>query len=340
MNHELYMQRCIHLANNARGYTSPNPLVGAVVVHNDKIIGEGWHHKSGEPHAEVNAINSVEDQSLLTASTIYVSLEPCAHFGKTPPCSDLIIEKKIPKVVIGCRDPFTEVNGRGIEKLKAAGVEVIEGILKEKCQQLNAPFFTYHTQRRPYIILKWAQTANGFMDVSRQQNEKGVNWITQPETKVLVHKWRAEVDAILVGANTVLNDDPTLTVREVEGPNPVRLVLDPNDRINGDFKIFNSDVKTYIFPRNKESDGYVKLNAEEPLLPQLMAFCYNQKIQSLLVEGGAYTLQQFLNEGLWDEARVLSGTTSFDKGLNAPAMNLKPTETLAFGKDTLNIYRP
>lgn len=343
MKHESYMQRCISLAENAKGQTSPNPLVGAVVVYQDRIIGEGWHHFAGGPHAEVNAINSVEDPSLLSQSTIYVSLEPCAHFGKTPPCSDLIIEKKIPRVVIGCRDPFSEVNGRGIEKLRASGVEVIEGVLEEECRNLNAGFFTFHTKKRPYIILKWAQTTDGFMDPIRQNGDKGVKWITQPETKVLVHQWRAEVDAILVGKNTVLNDDPSLTVREVAGKNPIRLVMDPHMQIRGSYSIFNDEAKTFIFtgtqefPKNNTLYQYIDFDLNP--LHDILQFCYQHEIQTLMVEGGAKTIQSFIDGGLWDEARVLNGVSRFGAGLSAPRLNLPPSETTHFAKDTLNIYR-
>lgn len=343
MNHQLYMQRCISLAKNGRGQTSPNPMVGAVVVHNDKIIGEGWHHYAGAPHAEVNAINNVSDPDLLSQSTIYVSLEPCAHFGKTPPCSDLIIEKKIPKVAIGCRDPFSEVNGRGIEKLRASSVEVVEGVLEKECRDLNAAFFTFHIKKRPYIILKWAQTADGFMDPIRENGEKGIKWITQPETKVLVHQWRAEVDAILVGKNTVINDDPSLTVREVAGKNPIRLVIDPEMQIRGSYSILNEEVQTFIFtgaqeiPKGKTLHQFIDFEINP--LHDILEFCYRHEVQSLMVEGGATTLQSFIDAGLWDEARVFTGITRFGQGLSAPKIPLLPSETTHFAKDTLNIYR-
>ncbi len=344
MNHELYIKRCIDLAQNAKGYTSPNPMVGSVIVCEDKIIGEGWHHAPGLPHAEVNAINSVTEKEKLEDSTIYVSLEPCAHFGRTPPCSDLIIENKIPRVVIGCRDPFEQVNGRGIEKLKAAGIEVTEGILEEECLKLNKAFFTFHTKKRPYIILKWAQTADGFMDISRKENEKGINWITQPETKTLVHQWRAEVDAILVGKNTILNDNPSLTVREVEGKNPIRLIIDPRAQLSNDHSIFNNDAPTAIFTdQNTKAKNGVKHQlidySSEPLT-EIMNYCYNHQIQSVLVEGGAHTLQSFINAGLWDEARVLTGLSKFKNGLQAPQIKLAPASSFSFGKDQVNIYHP
>lgn len=343
MKHELYIKRCIQLAKNAKGNTSPNPLVGSVIVHNNKIIGEGWHAKAGEPHAEVNAINSVKDKSLLAESTIYVSLEPCAHFGKTPPCADLIVKNKIPKVVIGCRDPFDAVNGKGIEKLKTAGMDVSVGILEEECLALNNSFFTYHTKKRPYVILKWAQTQDGFLDKLREDKDKGVNWITQPETKILVHHWRHEVDAILVGANTIINDNPELTVRLVEGQNPVRLIIDPNNRISVDANIFSTSGKTVVFTNspkpNRENITYAKLEDGKPILESVLKTCYDLQIQSILVEGGAHTLQSFIDAQLWDEARVLTGASSFGQGLKAPSLNLTPAETHQYGKDALNIFR-
>ncbi len=343
MNEEFYIKRCIQLAENAHGNTSPNPLVGSVVVYENKIIGEGWHKKAGEPHAEVNAINSVKDKSLLAKSTIYVNLEPCAHYGKTPPCADLIVKHKIPRVIIGCRDPFDAVNGKGIEKLKAAGIEVSVGVLEKDCLELNKAFFTYHTKQRPYIILKWAQTQDGYLDKVRKENKSGVNWITQPETKLLVHKWRHEVDAILVGANTVVNDNPELTTRLIEGKNPIRLIVDPNHKTHADARIFCVSGKTILFTNtpktNKDNIIYAKLENGVTILDSVIKTCNHLKIQSILVEGGAQTIQTFINADLWDEARVLYGASSFGQGLLAPKMKLTPIETHHYGKDKLNIYR-
>lgn len=344
MNHELYIKRCVELAQNAKGYTSPNPMVGSVVIYKEQIIGEGWHRAPGQPHAEVNAINSIQDKSKLQNSTIYVSLEPCAHFGRTPPCCDLIIENKIPRVVIGCRDPFKQVNGRGIEKLKAAGIDVTEGVLEKECLNLNKAFFTFHTKKRPFIILKWAQTADGFMDISREENEKGIKWITQPETKTLVHQWRAEVDAILVGKNTVLNDNPSLTVREVKGKNPIRLVIDPKGEVRMDHTICNNEAPTVIFTdqsaESQKNTNNELINYSGQPLKQIMNYCFQQQIQSILVEGGRHTLQSFIDAGLWDEARVLIGISRFKNGLMALEMNHSPTSSFTFGKDQVNIYHP
>jgi diaminohydroxyphosphoribosylaminopyrimidine deaminase/5-amino-6-(5-phosphoribosylamino)uracil reductase len=343
MNHEKYMQRCIELAQNARGYTSPNPMVGAVIVYQNTIIGEGWHHAPGLPHAEVNAINNVADKSLLKHSTIYVSLEPCAHFGRTPPCSDLIIHHKIPRVVIGCRDPFEHVNGRGIKKLKEAGIEVIEEVLKQQCLNLNKAFFTFHTKRRPYIILKWAQTNDGFIDRTRNGQEKGVNWISQPETQTLVHSWRAQVDAILVGATTVLHDNPSLTVRAVEGKNPTRLIIDPNNKVNKSFAVNDDEALSAFFRKNPSQQPLQPGTNAEVLykgdaLQTVVSYCLKNNLQSILVEGGAHTLQAFIEAGLYDEIRVITGVSSFSSGLKAPVFKARKQQSFAFGKDIVNIY--
>lgn len=341
--HEKYMARCIQLALNAKGKTSPNPMVGAVIVHQDRIIGEGYHTKAGEPHAEVVAINNVrpEDQNLIQQSTIYVSLEPCAHYGKTPPCSDLIIDKNIPNIVIGCIDPYAEVAGKGIEKLLKAGRNVIVGILEEECLDLNKRFFTFHQQKRPYILLKWAQTLDGFIDRDRKNNETRINWITQEETKLVVHQWRSEEDAILVGKNTVINDNPTLTTREIDGKIPLRIVIDPDnsfkDKIE-DHLIFNTDAKTIVFNTIENTDSghvqFIKVNADN-LIPEILEQLFNMEVQSILIEGGAYTIQQFINSNYWDEARVLIGDTFFGKGLDAPHIENKPDRSENFKNDKI-----
>lgn len=341
--HEKYMERCIQLALNAKGKTSPNPMVGAVIVYQDRIIGEGYHYKSGEPHAEVIAINRVknEDQHLLQQSTIYVSLEPCAHFGKTPPCSDLIIEKKIPNIVIGCIDPYAEVAGKGVEKLLKAGRNVIVGVLEEKCLELNKRFFTYHQQKRPYIILKWAQTLDGFIDKGRSNNESGINWITQDATKLITHQWRSEEDAILVGKTTVINDNPTLTTREVYGKSPLRVVIDPNNNLKNKFKdynIFTGPIKTIVFNtiENIERDNvlFIKINSNT-IISEVLDYLYKKEIQSIIIEGGAYTIQQFIDSNKWDEARILIGNTSFGKGLKAPILEYKPVHSEIFANDKI-----
>jgi len=340
-NDNLYMQRCIDLAYLGQRVVMPNPMVGAVVVHNNSIIGEGYHQKYGEAHAEVNAINSVENKELLQNSTIYVSLEPCAHFGKTPPCSDLIIKHKLKRVVIGCIDTFSEVAGKGIEKLKKAGIEVTVGVLENECRNLNKRFFTFHEQMRPYIILKWAQTQDGFIDKIRNTNEKGINWITAKETKSLVHQWRSEEHGILIGKNTVLNDNPSLTVRNVNGENPIRIVIDKDNSINySNFKIADNESTTYILNKykgeSKNKTHWVKI--DDFYLKNIVSKLYELNIQSIIVEGGNFTLQQFIIEGYWDEARVLFGENNFKNGLKAPQLNQQPDFSTTFFNDNINFY--
>ena len=341
MKHEAYMQRCIELAQNGAGNVSPNPMVGAVVVHDDKIIGEGYHQLYGEAHAEVNAINAVKDKSLLSKATIYVSLEPCVHFGKTHPCSDLIIESKIPNAVIGCRDSYTEVDGKGIEKLRKAGVNVIFGVLEKACLALNKRFFTFHENKRPYIILKWAQSQDGFMDKNRTDTCPTINWITHPNTKQLTHKWRSEEDAILIGKNTAINDNPELTTRVVHGKNPIRIVIDKKLELAKDLKIFNSASKTIILNELKNEENDLILHKKvtfEPFFDDLWSICAENNIISIIIEGGAFTLNQFLENHLWDEIRVLTGKPFFSEGVKAPQLNIKPAEKFTFGKDKITYY--
>ncbi len=315
------MSRCIQLAKLGAGNVAPNPMVGAVLVYNDKIIGEGYHQQYGEPHAEVNCIKNVSDENkpLIEKSTMYVSLEPCSHFGKTPPCSDLIIQQKIKKVVIGCRDIYEEVDGKGIERLRNAGVEVITGILENESRELNKRFFTFHSKNRPYIILKWAQSANGKIGL---ENERV--FISNNYSNRLVHKWRREEAGILVGKNTVLKDDPALTNRLWKGKNPVRIVIDPKLELATSSKVFNDEAKTIIYNLSKNaSEGnieYIELGKND-FLKKMLASLYENNIQSVLVEGGAKTLQSFINEDLWDEARVITNRELIiEEGINAPEM--------------------
>ena len=335
------MKRALFLANLGRGNVSPNPMVGSVVVCDDKIIGEGYHQQYGKAHAEVNAINSVKNKNLLQKSTIYVNLEPCAHFGKTPPCSNLIIESKIPRVVIGCIDSFSEVAGKGIEKMKKAGIDVTVGVLDKESLDLNKRFFTFHTHQRPYIILKWAKSKNGFMDIDRSTDSKGIFWITQPETKCLVHKWRAEEAGILVGRKTIENDNPSLTSRDYAGNNPVRIVLDKDlANVYSKYIISKDDVKTVILngktSKIENNIQYIKLDdfSIETILLEL----YNQNIQSVIIEGGAYTLNQFIDANLWDEARVLTGINSIEAGVKSPIINGELIESYNFGKDLVEVF--
>lgn len=348
--HETYMHRCVELAKLGVGSVAPNPMVGAVLVHEGKIIGEGYHQQYGGPHAEVNAITrlnaakggSLPGNEVLTQSTLYVSLEPCAHYGKTPPCADLIIEKKIPKVVIGCRDPFIEVNGKGIEKLKAAGVEVELGILEEECKALNKRFFTFHTQHRPYIILKWAQTADGFIgntDYSRLL-------ISNPYTNRLVHQWRSEEAAILVGTNTALYDNPELTVRLAEGNNPVRLVVDMDLSLPPQLKLFDKQTKTIVFNTVKHEEQekllYYQITSDVSLVHQIANALYQLKLQSVLIEGGAKLLQSFIDEGYWDEARIITNTElKSGQGIKSPQlMNHQLMKEENILTDNIGYYQP
>jgi diaminohydroxyphosphoribosylaminopyrimidine deaminase/5-amino-6-(5-phosphoribosylamino)uracil reductase len=341
-DHQKYMQRCIELAQKGLGNVAPNPMVGAVIVHNNKIIGEGYHQKYGEAHAEVNAIRSVKDTSLLAESTIYVSLEPCAHFGKTPPCSDLIIEKNIPHIVVGCIDPFSEVAGKGIEKLRNAGRNVEVGILEKECVELNKRFFTFHQQQRPYIILKWAQTKDGFIDKVRKDNLPQVNWITQPQTQQVTHLWRSQESAILVGKNTVINDNPSLTCRAIEGKNPIRIIIDKVLSLDSSvYSVFDNQAPTLILNTLKnEKIGnleYVKLDFNH-FFKAFNAELYNRGIQSVIIEGGAQTLQGFIDALNWDEARVWKSNQLFEVGIKAPTLSQSSLEQLTFGQDQLEIY--
>lgn len=322
------MSRCIQLAKNGLGTTYPNPMVGCVIVHNDKIIGEGWHYKAGQPHAEVNAIASVcADPEILKEATLYVSLEPCSHFGKTPPCSDLIISKGIKKVVIGSNDPNPKVAGRGIKKLQDAGCEVISGVLQEDCNQLNKRFFTFHTKKRPFIVLKWAQTVDGFIAPKNEtRTETKPVWITNEFTRQMVHKMRAEEMAILVGTTTVLQDNPSLTVRDWAGNNPIRVIIDRELKIPSQSSVMNESVKTLIITGENSLDQkisatnihYIKIDFSKEIASQICDALFENQVQSLIVEGGSKTLQTFIDANLWDEAVVFIGNTQFGEGISAP----------------------
>lgn len=320
---EKYMARCIQLAKNGLCNAAPNPMVGAVIVHNDHIIGEGYHVRCGEAHAEVNAIRSVKNESLLKESTIYVSLEPCSHYGKTPPCADLIISKDIPRVVIGCMDPFSLVAGRGIQKLRDAGIEVCVGICEEECRQLIQRFITFHTYHRPYILLKWAQSADGYIDNERVEGNPVV--FSTPLTSMLVHKKRAEYAAILVGRKTALLDNPSLTTRHWYGKNPVRLVIDKDLTLPADLHLFDGTVKTFVFTRRTDVSSYpnttfISLDFDRDILPQLLEVIYEQKLQSLIVEGGGVLLQFFIDAGCWDEACIETSPIILGTGVKAPGI--------------------
>lgn len=336
------MHRCLELARSGAGYVAPNPMVGAVLVHEEKIIGEGYHQKYGGPHAEVNCINSVsqKDKNKISNSVLYVSLEPCSHFGKTPPCTDLIIANNISEVVIGCRDPFKEVDGKGIEKLKAAGVNVVYGILEKECQHFNKRFFTFHQKHRPYIILKWAETANG--KIAGNGTDRLL--ISNEQTNRLVHKWRSEEASILVGMNTALLDDPELTTRSWQGLSPIRLVVDMDLRLPSTLKIFNSKQRTVIFNKIKHEENghliYYRVTEDVDLVHQIVSALYQMKIQSVIVEGGAKLLQSFIDAEAWDEIRVIKNEELIiNNGLGAPQMisgNIKE-ESMVAG-DSIKIY--
>jgi diaminohydroxyphosphoribosylaminopyrimidine deaminase/5-amino-6-(5-phosphoribosylamino)uracil reductase len=318
------MQRCLELALLGMGDVAPNPMVGCVIVHEGKIIGEGYHEKYGQAHAEVNAIRSVQDPELLTQSTLYVSLEPCAHFGKTPPCSDLIIESRIPHVVIGTVDPFAKVSGKGIEKMRAAGIEVEVGILERECRELNRRFFTFHEKKRPYILLKWAQTLDGFIDTDRTETQHPT-WITNALSKRLVHRQRSEESAILIGTNTAQYDNPALTVREWTGNQPIRMVIDRTRRLSHNLTIFDQKSTTWVFTdaeyEDTENIKFIRLNFKQDILPQMLEELYKRDILSVVVEGGSILLDSFLSQGLWDEAFVYTGNQFFGKGVPAPRIS-------------------
>jgi diaminohydroxyphosphoribosylaminopyrimidine deaminase/5-amino-6-(5-phosphoribosylamino)uracil reductase len=338
------MQRCLKLAEQGRGQTAPNPMVGCVVVHKGKIIGEGFHRKYGEAHAEVNAIAAVKDPKMLTESTLYVSLEPCSHFGKTPPCADLIVSHHIPMVVIGCIDTFSLVQGRGIEKLIRAGIDVKTGILEKECRELNKRFFTFHEKKRPYIILKWAETADGFMDTLRQPEAPALS-ISSPESLKLLHTWRSLEQAILVGTGTALLDNPRLTVRNVTGNNPIRVVLDASHKIPNHFHLKDGSTPTVVYAnhplKGKDNLEYAALDFSSPetTLKSLLDDLYRRNIQSLLVEGGATLLSSFLKLALWDELRIFKADFSCGQGIAAPIKPELPVTLQQSGKDQLLLYR-
>jgi diaminohydroxyphosphoribosylaminopyrimidine deaminase/5-amino-6-(5-phosphoribosylamino)uracil reductase len=326
---EIMMRRCFQLAQKGLGNVAPNPMVGAVICQGKNIVGEGYHQKWGEAHAEVNAINCVENKELLKESTLYVNLEPCSHFGKTPPCADLIIKMGIPKVVISNLDPNPKVAGRGVQRLRDNGVEVIVDVLKSEGGFLNRRFFTFHAKKRPYIILKWAKTLDGYMDIyGQQENRKQNYWITNAELKQWVHKWRSEEMGIMIGAHTALNDNPELNVREWNGKNPVRVVLAKNVELPTNLKVFNEQAKTILFSTFSEKNHNqnvksVILNHEDFTLFNVLKTLYEIEIQSVIVEGGKELLQSFVDLNIWDEARVLTGNVKFEKGLKAPMIDIE-----------------
>ena len=344
--HHQYMQRCLDLAKNGLGHVAPNPMVGCVIVYNDQIIGQGYHQEYGKAHAEVNAINSVKDKSLLKSARLYVNLEPCAHFGKTPPCSDLILEHQIPEVIIGCQDSFSLVSGNGINKLIKAGVNVISGVKEKECRELNKRFFTFHEKKRPYIILKWAQTLDGFIDKKREgAMPTSINWVSNKYAKILVHQWRSQEQGIMIGTNTAINDNPQLNVRLVSGQNPTRIILDKTLKLTSQLNILDGSNSTLVFtqientfPTIKNTE-FIGINFSANVLAQILNILFHKNIQSVIVEGGGVLLNTFLENKLWDEARVIIGNTTFGSGLEAPIINLKSQSIEELGDNKLIVYR-
>ncbi|MCD7710771.1 MAG: bifunctional diaminohydroxyphosphoribosylaminopyrimidine deaminase/5-amino-6-(5-phosphoribosylamino)uracil reductase RibD [Porphyromonadaceae bacterium] len=340
----LYMRRCLQLAAYGRGWVSPNPMVGAVIVYDGKIIGEGWHRQFGQGHAEVNAIASVRQPELLSRSTLYVSLEPCSHYGKTPPCSRLILEKKIPRVVVGCLDPFPQVSGRGVTLLRDGGVEVRTDVLAEECRVLNIAFMTAHTLQRPYVLLKWAQSRDGFVD-SRPTPESPAYRFSDKLTSLWVQRLRAECDAVLVGGETVRRDNPRLTVREWPCRcTPLRVVLSRHGEGLTSSYLFTDGLPTEVFTdRPVEAVGDVRfttLDFASPVLPQLLAALYKEGITNLLVEGGPTTLQSFIDAGLWDEARVETAPVDLGRGVAAPRLpHVLPFFSIRYGERRVERFR-
>ncbi|OEK03217.1 riboflavin biosynthesis protein RibD [Roseivirga sp. 4D4] len=334
----LFMQRALELAELGRGHVSPNPMVGCVIVYEGQIIGEGYHKKYGEAHAEVNAINAVSDKNLLTQATVYVTLEPCSHHGRTPPCADLLVANQVKRVVIGAVDTNPLVGGKGIKKIEEAGIEVTHGLLSEESRSLNKRFFSFIENKRPYIILKWAQTADGF--VARENFDS--KWISGETSRNLVHQWRAKEDAIMVGTRTAQYDNPQLNVRNWEGEDPVRVVIDKNLFLPRDLKLFDGQQKTLVY-NDKKTDSSKNLefiNVEnDDYLKFILQDLYNRKVQSIIIEGGSTLLFSFIEAGLWDEARVFSAQVEFGKGISAPSIKGEKIESMSIEADTLDIYR-
>lgn len=335
---EQYMARCIQIAQNGLGSTYPNPFVGSIIVHSNTIIGEGYTSVYGGPHAEVNAVNSVKNQSLLKDATLYVTLEPCSHYGKTPPCCDMVIAKNFKRVVIGTLDPFAEVNGQGYLRLLENGIDVTLGVLEEECKELNRRFFTFHQEKRPYIILKWAQTQDGYMGHDDVQK-----WITNKYSRQLVHEWRTEEQAILVGKKTALVDNPQLNTRYWEGKNPLRLSIDKFLAIPRNFHLYDQSVPTVIFNAIEDSEvenlKLVKIDFDANIIPPILDYLYHSNIQSLIVEGGSDTIQKFVDMNLWDEARILSSNTFWNEGILAPIVRGKRVSQQKIMNDHLTVIR-
>ena len=327
---EKYMLRCVELALLGKGNVAPNPMVGCVIVHEGNIIGEGWHQQFGQPHAEVNALNAVIDKKLLPQATVFVNLEPCCHSGKTPPCADLLISNNIKRVVVGMIDPFSKVAGQGIAKLKAAGITVEVGVLADTCKELNKRFITYHTLQRPYVILKWAQTADGFIapdaTLMSKKTFEEKRHITGFIVQALVHKWRGEEQAIMVGTQTVKMDNPALNTRAFKGNNPLRITIDKNVSLSSELNILDGSQPTLLFTSLPQSSQipnteYQQIDFDSPIWPQILEELYKRSIQSIIVEGGLYTLQQIIQSNIWDEAQIFTTPTTLLAGVKSPAIS-------------------
>lgn len=343
----IYMERALQLAKNGLGSTAPNPMVGAVIVFKDSIIGEGFTSPYGGSHAEVNAINAVQEKELLPSATLYVTLEPCCHHGKTPPCVDLIVEHKIPRVIIGILDPHVKVAGKGAKRLENAGCEVTMGILEKECREHHRRFITYHEEQRPYVILKWAECMNGFIAPVKDKRSIDAKpyWISNTYSRQLVHKWRSEEHAILVGTTTVLDDNPKLNVRKWFGKSPIRILIDKDLKIQKRYHILDSSVKTIVLTQVKDKSRwlsaieYVVIDFSKNLPKEICNALFKYNITSVIIEGGAKTLQSFIDSDIWDEARVISGQDSLSDGLKAPSFSGSLQRSSKIGKDTLKVFR-
>jgi len=337
--HDIFMQRCLELSQNGLGKVAPNPLVGSVIVYKDTIIGEGFHHQYGGPHAEINALNSVMNKEMLAESTLYVNLEPCCHHGKTPPCTDRIISEGIKKVVIGMKDPFQKVAGKGIRALQDAGIEVESGILENECQRLNRRFVRFHESSRPYIILKWAQTLDGLIDKERVNDEPEINWITDEKTRILVHKWRTEEQAVMIGGSTARKDNPSLTARDWQGRNPVRIIIDHTGNLDTGLHVFNEEADSLVFSSAEKVFGKrtrtILTDFSTNALPFIFRKLFDENIQSVIIEGGRQLLQTVIESGCWDEARIFTGNRYFFKGVEAPKISGKECSIEHIGEDML-----
>jgi len=342
---EKFMMRAIEIARLGMGHVSPNPMVGCVIVHKGVIIGEGYHREYGKSHAEVNAINSLKNKELLKESTLYVTLEPCSHYGKTPPCADLILQHYIPNIVIGTVDPFAQVSGRGIERLQSEGCNVVNGCLEAQCFELNRRFFTFHQKKRPYVILKWAQTTDGFIDFDRSQEQYGQpTWITNDLSRIAVHKMRTDESAILVGTNTASKDNPSLTVREWSGKSPLRLLIDKDLKLSTNLALFDQRVPTIVYTSINVSDKnnlvFKQILFDGNELEQILDDLHERGIQSLIVEGGQMLLNSFITLNIWDEARVFIGNCNFYNGIKAPAFDALMVKSEKFDDSRMFVFQP